>query len=129
MNDIRDDASHASSFSFDTMNLDSPGSRDRRIEDERYVKERVGEVLCLQFDMRRIEAETRDHRDDESVNSLFTLDMNLLSPGSHGSSRQKQEQDSSYRLPRQQAHSVQVVQSEEVQVPHQQPLMESTRSK
>jgi hypothetical protein len=80
MYDIRDDASHASSFSFDTMNLNSPGLRDRRIEDERFVEERVGVDLRLQFD-KRIEAEMSDHRDDESVNSTLTLDMNLLSPG------------------------------------------------
>jgi hypothetical protein len=71
MNDIRDDASRASLFTFNSMNLNSAGSRDRRIKDERFVEERVGVVLRLQFD-ERIEAEMSDHHDVESVNSMLT---------------------------------------------------------
>jgi hypothetical protein len=106
MYDIRDDASHASSFSFDTMNLNSPGLRDRRIEDERFVEERVGVVLRLQFD-KRIEAEMSDHRDDESVNSMLTYQQPCATFNG--------------------AHSEQVVRSvqEQVPVPYQQPCATS----
>ena len=96
MDDFRDDASSASSSPFTSMKLDSPESRVRRIDDERFVEERVGVVLRSQFD-ERIEAEMSDHHDDESVNSTLTWDVNLLSPGLHVSTQQEQEQDS--RLP------------------------------
>ena len=59
MDDYHDDASHASSSPFNSMNLDSPKSRDRRIDDERFVEECVGVVLRFQFD-ERIEAEMSD---------------------------------------------------------------------
>ena len=119
MDDFRDDASHASSSPFNSMNLYSPGSRDRRIEDERFVEDRVGVELRLQFD-EPIEAEMSDHHDDESVNSTLTLDVNLLSPGSHVSSQQEQEQDS--RLPYQQpCATYNGAHSEQVQVHRRQP--------
>ena len=129
MDDFRDDASNASSSPFNTMNLYSPGSRD--IEDERFVEDRVGVMLRLQFD-ERIEAEMSDHHDVESVNSTLTLDVNLLSPGSHVSSQQEQEQDSRlpYRQPCATSHGAHSERSKndchiDIPVP---PLMERTRS-